>query len=102
MGSRDNPFTTMPPSACKSRMCSNSTPYPNVPEAAITGFRSEIPQSETDRSGMQNPREKEYLHNIMSERLQETVRDTMFPTSLNIRISRLTLYAKLLKGPVPR
>src|SRR5689334_2192819 len=45
MGSRDRPLTTIPPIAFRSATFSNSTPYPYVPEAAITGFCSSAPQS---------------------------------------------------------
>jgi len=48
MGSRESPLVTMAPSSDKSHKCANSIPYPNVPDAAITGFRSAIPQSAVD------------------------------------------------------
>jgi len=40
IGSFDNPLTTNAPSLLRWTTSSNSTPYPNVPLAAITGFLS--------------------------------------------------------------
>src|SRR5690242_8796167 len=45
IGSRERPFVTIAPRLLRSTILSNSIPYPNVPEAANTGFRSWIPQS---------------------------------------------------------
>jgi hypothetical protein len=38
IGCRDKPFTTIPPSESRFTSWANSTPYPNVPLAAMTGF----------------------------------------------------------------
>src|SRR5579871_3256568 len=47
IGARESPLTTIAPSAFRSRSCANSSPYPNVPLAAITGFFRRIPAIST-------------------------------------------------------
>jgi len=42
-GSRERPFTIMAPKLSRSIKSLNSSPYPNVPEAVITGFLSARP-----------------------------------------------------------
>src|SRR5947209_8321152 len=51
IGSRERPFTTRPPTALRSTRLANSTPYANVPEAARTGLRSGMPQSDVASEG---------------------------------------------------
>ena len=51
-GSRDNPLVQNPPNWLRSTNGVNSSPYPNVPEAATTGFLRENFPIETDRSGL--------------------------------------------------
>src|SRR4030042_6672477 len=50
IGFNEIPFGMMAPSWLKSINFSNSCPYPNVPEAAITGFFNSNFPIQTDRS----------------------------------------------------
>jgi len=52
IGSRESPLLTKPPSFSSVTTSSNSIPYPNVPDAARTGFLKLSPAKLTLRSGL--------------------------------------------------